>query len=210
MSKSKNDAPERGVSGKKRREFEDFETKVYPPLSFRAKPHDKKHDNRCKVCTHEDKDLIEDFYVRVYALEEIVSQFELTNEKVLKRHAEATKLDERRANNTEGFERLIMEKGEEAIRSGAVKPEILAQLAVKISAHKDDKSGKLPTRGRQTDQLPSFAIMPVLLPGGGIPGMQYPQVIQVEAQVVEDEANTDAIASLPAVNIEDPEEEADA
>lgn len=151
-----------GISGKKRVEFRRDEQPDPPP---------ERHDDKCPVCNHPDKALIEAAYMDMQENNVIAAMFRSAEydftQYQLQTHAENYDMHNERALNSNVIMRIIKERGVAAIRSGEVqiKPELLAKVAM----HTDEKEGRMPSRAAEDHGVQTLVLAAWPGPGGILP-----------------------------------------
>ncbi len=132
----------------------------------KGNPHKRPYDEKCGICTHKDKDAIEDLYFR-FAYQgrkaPLARQFGFTVH-ILSNHMEATGLKKRRANNTDDLVAALVDMKMENLKP----EEITVPELVKLIKHVDVREGRVVHRVQ--DVRPQIVkVLASPSPGGQLP-----------------------------------------
>lgn len=125
--------------------------------------HEKRYDERCKICTFPQRAFFEKCYIQRDTVELLTKTFGFTTEEMHK-HGRAVKIYGKRMDNTNAIRRGVLEKGIEGIENGTIE---ITLKDVLRSAFDLDK-----VKGRIVDKVQVNAPKVILLAGIPLPGGQ--------------------------------------
>jgi hypothetical protein len=92
-------------------------TKLIGPITPTETPAPDRHERKCLICNHPDRDAIEEDFLHWHSPSAIASRFDVTRDSIY-RHAHATRLFSRRAGKIRSVLDLIIEQAESAKVTG--------------------------------------------------------------------------------------------
>lgn len=139
--------------------------------------HKNGFSKKCDICQHSKITIMEELYTDWRPLKWIADTFEISVVKLLN-HMKATKLDQKRANNTKAAYRIFVEKGIEALEDGEVDPNMAAKLGLASAQHIDKLEGRIIER-RKIDEQKTLRIEAFPMPGPIVEVIEEEEVLQI-------------------------------
>lgn len=138
--------------------------------------HAKVFDQKCLICQHPQRTLLEKWYMQRRPMTELISIFGFP-EQLFHLHGRATKLFKKRANNTAAIVNLVLENGMEALKAGHMELTI-KDLAWAVG-HRDKLLGRI--KDRVDINVPPILHLHTTIPGvGGIADVDVKEIKAAE------------------------------